>query len=162
MVEEKKRHWREIAGKERLYCRAFTDRDDVVRWDILPVKDGEKLKLTFESKNSEWEQGVRLACDVGVAGDDWTGKGVRLWYGHSPREVVFTCHTKDGCLSIYNVWDRGRGPESQKHTSGMLVEELPHGRCYRCNDIGFDTQFDKLIFRIERLARAASPATTCR
>ncbi|MBC7251963.1 MAG: hypothetical protein H5T62_17000 [Anaerolineae bacterium] len=151
MAEEKKRYWREIAGKKRLYNKAFTDRDDVVLWDILPVEDGEKLKLIFESKNSEWEQGVRLACDIGITGDGWTGKGVRLWYGHSPREVVFTCHTKDGFLSIYNVWDRGRGPESQKHSSGMLVEELPNGRRYRCNDIGFDTKFDKLVFRIERL-----------
>ena len=151
MVEKKKRHWREIVGKERLYNEAFTDRDDVVLWDVLPVRDGEKLKLISESKNSVWEQGVRLACDIAVVGDDWTGKGVRLWYGHSPREVVFACCTEDGLLSIYNVWDRGKGPASQKHSSGMLVEKLLNGRRYRCNDIGFDTQFDKLVFRIERL-----------
>ena len=145
-----KPQWREIAGKKRLYNKAFPDRDDVILWDILPVRDGEKLKLDFESKNSEREQGLRLACDTGITGDDWTGKGVLLWYDHSPHEITFTCHTQDGFLSIYNIWDRGKGPESQKHSSGMLVEELPSGRRYRCNDIGFDTEFDKLVFRIER------------
>jgi hypothetical protein len=25
------------------------------------------------------------------------------------------------------------------------------GRRYRCNDIGFDTNFDKLVFRIQKL-----------
>jgi hypothetical protein len=144
-------HWREIAGRKRLYNHAFKGRDDIVLWDILPVRNGERLKLIFESKNSAWEQGVRLATDLGITGDDWAGKGVRLWYDHSPREIVFTCHTEGGFLSIYNTWDRGRGPESQKHSSGMLVEDLPHGRRYRCNDIGFDTEFDKLVFRIERL-----------
>jgi hypothetical protein len=32
----------------------------------------------------------------------------------------------------------------------MLVDELPSGRRYRCNDFGFDTAFDKLVFRVER------------
>ena len=146
----KERHWSEIVDKERIYNEAFPDRE-VVLWDILAVEDGEKLKLTFESKKSAWEQGVRLACDKGVSGDDWTGKGIKLWYGHSPREVVFTCHTENGFLGVYNIWDRGRGPESQKHSSGMLLEELANGRRYSCNDIGFDTKFDKLVFRIERL-----------
>lgn len=148
---KKETHWREIAGKKRLYNNAFTDRDDVIRWDVLPIRDGETLRLVFESKNSDWEQGVRLATDSGVEGEDWSGRGVRLWYDHSPREVVFICHTKDGFLSVYNIWDRGKGPQSQMHSSGMLVEELPTGRRYHCNDIGFDTEFDKLVFRIERL-----------
>jgi hypothetical protein len=151
MIE--KADWRKIAGKRRLYNDAFTDRDDVILWDVLPVRDGEKLKLVFESKKSDWEQGVRLATDLGIKADDWAGKGVRLWYGHSPREVVIECHTQDGFLSVYNIWDRGHGPDSQSHTSGMLVEEIPNGRRYRCNDIGFETEFDKLIFRIEQLGQ---------
>jgi hypothetical protein len=149
--EREKRNWREIVGKERLYNDAFTDREDVVLWDVLSVRDGEKLKLLFESKNSEWEQGVWLMCDKGLTVERQTGKSVYLWYDHSPPEVVFICHTQEGLLSIYNVWDRGRGPESQSHSSGMLVEERSNGRQYCCNDIGFDTKFDKLVFRIERV-----------
>jgi hypothetical protein len=32
----------------------------------------------------------------------------------------------------------------------MRVTELPTGWRFGCNDIGFETAFDKLIFRIER------------
>jgi hypothetical protein len=149
---KEKTQWREIAGKERLYNSAFTDRNDVILWDVLPVRDGEELRLIFESKNSEWEQGIWLMCDKGLTVEGQTGKSAYLWYDHSPREgVVIKCHTQDGFLSIYNIWDRGKGPESQKHSSGMLVEDLPNGRRYRCNDIGFGTEFDKLVFRIEWL-----------
>jgi hypothetical protein len=31
----------------------------------------------------------------------------------------------------------------------MLVEEIPNGKRFRCNDIGFATNFDKIVFRIE-------------
>lgn len=154
MAEEagKRPNWREIAGKKRLYnTHGFPDRDDVILWDIMQVSDGETLRLVFESQNSQWEQGVRVACDIGVTVGEATGKGVLLWYDHSPREVEFVCHTKDGFLSVYNIWDEGRGPQSQMHTSGMLIEELPNRRRYRCNDFGFEAQFNRLVFRIERI-----------
>jgi hypothetical protein len=154
----KRQSWREIAGKQRIYnTKGFPDRDDVVKWDIMTVSDREKLRLIFESQNAQWEQGVDLACDIGVTvedatGKEATGKGVYLWYDHSPREVEFICHTKDGFLSVYNIWyDTQYGPQSQAHTSGMLIDELPNGRRYRCNDFGFEAKFDKLVFRIERI-----------
>jgi hypothetical protein len=158
---KKRPNWREIAGKRRIYnTSGFADRNDVILWDIMNVRDGERLKLIFESQNAEHEQGVRLACDGGVTVNNATGKGVRLWYDHAPRVVEFVCHTADGFLSLYNIWDQGRGPQSQLHTSGMLVEELPNGRRYRCNDFGFDTDFDKLVFRIERIEGKASSGSS--
>lgn len=139
-------------GKERLYNDAFANRSDVILWDVLSVEGGEKLKVVFERKNSEWEQGVWIMCDMGVTVDDQTGKSVYLWFERSsPSGVIVQCHTENRLLSIYNVWDRGRGVESQSASSGMLVEELDNGRRYYCNDIGFETQFNKLIFRIEYL-----------
>jgi hypothetical protein len=30
--------------------------------------------------------------------------------------------------------------------SGMRIDELPNGRRYYCNEIGFETEFDRLIF----------------
>jgi hypothetical protein len=145
-----KKGWRNLVGKERIYNRAFEGRDDVVLWDVFPVIDEEALNLVFESKNSEWEQGVWLMCDKGISIEGHFGKSIHLWYGHSPDIVPFICHTKNGLLSVYNIWDRGQGSDSQSHSSGMLIEEHPNGRRYRCNDIGFDTQFDKLVFQIER------------
>jgi hypothetical protein len=32
----------------------------------------------------------------------------------------------------------------------MLIEPIANGMRYRCNDIGYDPKFDKLIFRVER------------
>ena len=85
-----------------------------------------------------------------VMWDDQFAPSMDLWVDTAPPEVVAHCMTADGNLSVYNIWDsgRGRGRESQAHSSGMLVEDLPDGRRYRCNDIGFDTNFDKLVFRI--------------
>ena len=94
-----------------------------------------------------------LRTDRGLLVNDQFGPSVELWVDTAPPEVVAHCMTGDGNLSVYNIWDsgRGRGRESQGHSSGMLVEDLPDGRRYRCNDIGFDTNFDKLVFRIQTL-----------
>jgi hypothetical protein len=145
------KHWRERVGTERLKNKAFTNRDDVILWDIFEVEDGEELRLTFESKESEWMQGVWLMCNNGISVNDELQPSVYFWYFDPSVSWDFTCHTSNGYLSIYNAWDRGLGPNSQSHSSGMLVEDLPNGKRYHCNDIGFDTEFDKVVFRIERL-----------
>jgi len=69
----------------------------------------------------------------------------------APPAVEIACLETDGLIRIYNIWQSGRRPgvESQSQTSGMLVDLLPDGsRRYRCNDIGFDPDFSKLVFRI--------------
>jgi hypothetical protein len=148
--DQNKQDWRDVVGTERLYNRAFEGRDDVILWDVFRVQDGEKLRLIFESINSDWKQGVWMMCDKGIDVNDLHGKSVDIWFDKSPTIVSFVCNTDNGFLSIYNIWDRGLGRNSQSHSSGMLIEDLPNGRRYRCNDIGFDTEFDKLVFMIER------------
>jgi hypothetical protein len=151
MAEDKTngKHWRERVGTKRIKNKAFIDRDDVILWDIFEVEDGEKLRLTFESIKSEWMQGVWLMCDNGISIDDELHPSVYLWYSNPPISWEFTCYTRNGYLSVYNAWDRGFGPNSQSHSSGMLVEDLQNGKRYHCNDIGFDSEFDKVVFRIE-------------
>jgi len=56
-----------------------------------------------------------------------------------------------GLLSFYNIWDDGDGRESQAHTSGMIVEQKNKVLIYHCNDYGFETDFNKLVFSIEKL-----------
>ncbi len=126
-------------------------RNDVVKIEIFPIHDGDLLKLTFESKNSPWKQGVWLKTDEHLVVNQQESPSVQLWEDVAPNEVLIECHTRNGCLHLYNIWDKGNGRESQSWTSGMLVEELPNGRRYRCNDIGFDTNFEKLVFRVERV-----------
>jgi hypothetical protein len=141
-----------VFPKNRIYSSAFKEkgRDDIVLWDILPIHDREKIKIVFESINSPWRQGVWLRTDNRLVINNVNCRQAVLWEDAAPKVVICECFTKDGLLSIYNIWDDGNGYKSQSHTSGMLVKELPQGRRYCCNDVGFDTNFDKLIFRIER------------
>jgi hypothetical protein len=136
-------------GGKRIYNESFEDKNNVILWDVYPVKNGQSLMLTFESKNSEWHQGVWLMCDDGIQIDEVFNQSMTLWYETAPKRIKFTCHTKNGLLNIYNIWDRGNGPNSQAYSSGMIVEDIQKGRRYKCNDIGFQTSFDKLVFRIE-------------
>jgi hypothetical protein len=136
----------------RIYNQAFSDSNlSVVKVDVLPVEEGEAISLTFEGKNSAWKQGVRLLADGGLLVEGkYLRAGALLWYETAPPTVHIRCFAKNGLLVLYNVWDRGIGVNSQAYTSGMVVEEIELGRRYRCNDIGFNPQFDKLIFRVER------------
>lgn len=139
--------------KKRAYNPAFAERgrEDVVMIDVLTIRDGEHLKLVFEKTNSKWSQGVWMLTDRGLLVNDRLCPSVNIWQEGAPQEVLIQCHTEDGILSLYNIWDKGQGKQSQSYSSGMLVEELPNGRRYYCNDIGFETSFDKLVFRIERM-----------
>ena len=137
---------------KRVMNSAFKDkgREDVVMIEAYPIQDGERIKLTFEGMNSSWRQGVWLKSDKHLVVNQQECPSVQLWQDTVPNQVLIECRTQDGCLHLYNIWDKGNGRESQSWTSGMLIEEIPNGRRYRCSDIGFDTNFDKLIFRIER------------
>ena len=137
---------------ERVLNSAFKERgrDDVVMIDVFPIRDGDQLKLTFEGKESPWRQGVWLKTDDHLTINGRQSQSVQLWHDTAPTEVLIECHTQNGYVHLYNIWDKGSGRESQSWSSGMLVEELPNGRRYHCNDIGFDTTFSRLVFRIER------------
>ena len=138
---------------QRLLSNAFKEqgRDDVVKIEVFPIRDGDILKLTFESKNSQRRQGVWLRSDRCLIVNGQQCSSVQLWQDTAPTEVLIECHTRDGRLHLYNIWDKGNGRNSQSWTSGMLVEEIANGRRYFCNDFGFDTAFDKLVFRIQRV-----------
>jgi hypothetical protein len=113
------------------------------------VRDGERLRLTFESTNASARQGVWLKCDGGIEIEGLRHASVDLWSDTAPKTVTFVRHASDGKLSVYNIWEDGGRRSSQGHTSRMRVEELANGRRYGCNDIGFDTAFDRIVFRIE-------------
>ncbi len=148
---------------ERAMSDAFKESGlpNVVMIDVFPIEGGEKLKLTFESVKSNWRQGVWLATDQYVIINGQKCRSADLWQDTAPREVLIECHTRDKVLHLYNIWDNGRR-DSQAWTSGMLIQELPAGRRYRCNDIGFAKEFTKLVFRLERVRDRRSPAKRAR
>ncbi len=143
-----------VVVKQRIYNPTFTEQGnaDVVLWDIFPLGQSKMVEVTFESTSSAMKQGLRLSTDEGIKIDGEIFPGVKLWYHNSPSTVVCECMSSDGLLSVYNVWEDELGRcFSQSWSSGMLVEDLPRGRRYSCNDFGLDTSFDKLVFRIETL-----------
>lgn len=140
-------------GKKRVYSRAFKDNkiQDIVKWEVIKVKDGQSIKLTLISCISEHRQGIWLATDRGIEINGNVYSQVDIWQDSVPKEIIIKCHTNVGLLSIYNIWDDGNGRESQAYSSGMKVIEKQNATIYKCNDYGFNTNFDKLIFSIEKL-----------
>jgi len=146
-------------GREIIYNTEFEKRGykSVIRWDVLEIKKEQDIYLEFISTNSKYKQGVRLAIDVGegyIEVNDVKAKGVQLWEDTCPKRIKIRCVSSEGKLSIYNIFDVGverGGVKSQVDSSGMLVEEYDDYKVYRCNDAGFETDFDRLEFRIEIL-----------
>ena len=141
-------------GKEKIYNKSFEGRNDVIMWDVIEIKNEQLLKIRFISKNSKNRQGIRLAIDAGEGHIEINGvsnKSMELWEDIAPKEFICKCCSNKGLLSVYNIWDKGKGRQSQLLTSGMLIEEEGNTAIYHCNDYGYETNFDKLIFSIEKL-----------
>jgi hypothetical protein len=120
--------------------------------DVFPVREGEQLHIVFENSNSQYVQGIFLKTDMGLVVNEQLCPSAQLWQDTAPDTVLVECHTRNGLLYLYNTWRDGSRRGSQSWSSGMLVEDLPKGRRYRCNDFGIETNFDKLVFRVEWLS----------
>jgi hypothetical protein len=141
-------------GKERIYSKGFKKEkclDEVIKWEVIDIENEEKIKITFLSNDSDNRQGIWLATDKGIEIEGQLFPQINLWEDTAPKEVIIKCFTDVGLLSLYNIWDDGNGVESQVYSSGMIVEEKENKLIYRCNDYGFDTNFEKLIFSIEKM-----------
>lgn len=119
--------------------------------DRLSVTDGQTLKVTFQSVNSDWRQGIGFDTDGSF---DVVGKAIEkkivLWHDTAPQELLLAVHTRKGECMVKNVWDVGDGVIQSWHNgAAMIVQELRNGRRYRCNDGRADDDFDDLVFSIE-------------
>lgn len=124
----------------------------LVRLDRFPVVDGERIRIVFEHVGSRWSQAVRLRSDTSLEIDGDEAKDFALWFDNAPAEIICTCRSKVGEIRVYNAWDSGKGSvDAWIGHAAMIVEELPNGRRYRCNDGYPDDDFDDLVFRIERI-----------
>lgn len=144
-------------GRKRIYNTIFENIDNVVHWEVLNVKSEQEFYLKFISTNSKYRQGIRLAIDAGdgyIEINNIRSKELYLWEDTVPQCVHVKCISEEGVLSIYNVFDLGKergGRRSQMDSCGMLVERKENTIVYKCNDVGFQSDFDKLIFEIELL-----------
>jgi hypothetical protein len=123
------------------------------RVDRLDVPDGQRLRVTFESINSDWRQGISLKTDVGFEfNNQLIKKPIAIWQDTAPRETELTVRTKTGECLVKNMWDSGNGGVHFWHNgAAMIVEEIPGGKRYRCNDGHPDENFDDLVFTIEMI-----------
>lgn len=121
--------------------------------DRLPVTHSQKIRVTFESSNSEWDQGIYFATDGAFEINGQTvKKALVLWKNTAPHEVIMRVKSKKGECLIKNVWDVGDGVAHSWHNgAAMIIEESGPSRRYRCNDGKPDDDFDDLVFRIELL-----------
>lgn len=125
--------------------------DSVVMIEAFPVRDGERLALTFESVRSDLRQGVFMMIDGDIVIHGKPYGSADLWQDVEPQSMVMECRTKRGALMLYNIWEEKGKRDSQSWASGMLTEELVRGWRYRCHDFGPELVFDKLVFRLERM-----------
>ncbi|WP_054950186.1 hypothetical protein [Numidum massiliense] len=138
---------------ERILNNAFFERgrNNVILWEAQPVSNGQEVKVRFICKNSPRRQGIWLRTDQGIEVMGNLYKSISLWEDTAPKESVIKCYTKNGLLSFYNIWEGEYGRSSQSYSSGMLLEQKGNELIYSCNDYGFDTDFDKLVFSIGKL-----------
>lgn len=138
-------------GLKRLYSKAFEGKNDIVMWEVQQISNEQLIKVKFIETNSTNKQGIWIATDKGIEINGNLYSQINLWEDTAPKEVILKCYTDVGLLSIYNIWDDGRGRNSQSYTSGMIIKEEDNVLYYHCNDYGFETDFNKLIFSIEKL-----------
>lgn len=140
--------------KEPIISKAYMQagRNDVVKWEVVPLAAINGFTLVFEGWEKSSRHGVWLKVDGELEINNISSKSMEIWADTAPERVGVKVRNSIH-LHLYNLWDEGKGRQSQAYTSGMLVEELSNGRRYRCNDIGIDPKFDHLVFRIEWLPR---------
>ena len=144
-------------GKKRVLNRLFVDCDvEVIRWEVLPVKKDQRIIVRCVSADPENRQGIRIAVDAGegtLTANGVTASNFVLWKDECPEEVEVECHSGEGYLSIYNVFEEttwaGPAIRSQMDYSGMILEKSGNIYRYRCNNARLTQDFDKLVFEIE-------------
>lgn len=138
--------------------------EPVFRVHTFPVQPGQRLRVVFEEVNAQWRQGMFIATEGSLALANVSSRALVRWQDSAPPGVDIDVVESNGTITLYNVWDSGRNLgrfESLKATSGMLVERIePHGWRYRCNDIGFNPDFKKLVVRVDLVDEAPADASS--
>jgi hypothetical protein len=137
------------AGKPILY-----NGKTLVMLDDFPTEGSKNLRLFFEACNAEWRQGVALRFEGKFkVNGQVIRRGVVLWQDTAPQTVELKVIGKSSTIEVKNVWDVGDGVIHSWHNgAAMIVEPVPNGRRYRCNDGLADDDFDDIVFRLERVS----------
>ena len=127
--------------------------------DFFPINDNDKLIITLEKVNSEWEQGVGLSFKgtFEVEGQIFENK-ISFWKGDAPDQIQIVVHPEKGSSSILvkNLWQNtdhlgNKFINSGVNGAAMIIKEVPNGRRYYCNDGHPDDNFDDIVFSIQKV-----------
>lgn len=131
----------------------------LVMMDTIEVSNGDRVKITFDSTDSEWRQGIALDVKGSfIINDRDDGGSIILWEDTAPKVVELEITTKPKNkpqrLAINNAWDTGDGVTHSWHNgAAMIIEDIANGRRYSCNDGHPDDNFTDIVFRVHLLAK---------
>lgn len=125
----------------------------LVMLDDFPASGVKQLRLVFEECKGEWRQGVALRFEGKLkVNGQIIRRGIVLWQDSAPQTVEMEIVDQAVTIEVKNVWDTGDGVIHSWHNgAAMIVEHLPYGRRYSCNDGFADDDFDDIVFRLERI-----------
>jgi hypothetical protein len=153
--------WSPDRGRENRTAEGLfrTSVDGLAPWRNLEPpgkwRQGVAMRLVFKDRKGKWQRGAAKGNDgqFAVAGEIVSGeRGVSLWQSQHWDTVEFEVLGPASMIEVHNAWDCGNGVvDSWLNGAAMIVEEIPNGRRYRCNDGFADDDFDDIIFRLERV-----------
>lgn len=76
-----------------------------------------------------------------------------LWLDKPLEPIEVICHTQDGHIHVWNVWNNGNirhGIDGRHNGAGIIIEKIENGFRYYCNDGYPDEDFNDIVFRVER------------
>lgn len=150
----------EYFGKQRITNPNFENSStDIILWEVIKVNPNQRMIFRFINTNSPYRQGVHLGFyynDGEVIINGVSASHYELWEDECPQVFNIECRSKEGYLSLYNVFEMkdytgNLRKISQIDSCGMILEKNDNIYRYKCNDVGFETSFDKLIFELELL-----------
>lgn len=113
------------------------------------------VALVFKGRKGKWHKGAGQGNEgqIAVGGKFAGGKdGILFWQSQDWDTVDFEVLGGASVIRIYNAWDCGNGVvDFWLNGAAMIVEEIPNGRRYRCNDGEPDDDFEDIIFRLQRV-----------
>lgn len=134
----------------------------LIMGDKLPARLGERFRVTIESTDSEYPQGVGTSEGVEVFGEKVKRAVIWEYFSVPPAErsacrsrLPFSfeveCRNKKGFIWFYNMTEfRGR-QEWWTRGHAMYAVEIEGGCRYYCNDFTPDDDFNDFVFTVVRV-----------
>ncbi|UPG84325.1 hypothetical protein L2Y94_13340 [Luteibacter aegosomatis] len=121
---------------------------DVVKWDVISVSDRQSIRILVDAVTPLRPQGLWLRCDEGIEVAGERKEQTVLMFHDAPHEVEMVCHSGNGLLSLYNVWEDNKQRRSQLRMTGMKKRPIEGGYQYQCTDTGPEADFSRFVFKL--------------